>query len=126
LWNVSQRTDCRSRARAVDFHPGHRHAECFAIGSIFNKVGRTTGWTQGPVSRTCVNTNVLGSKVHQRCQTFVTAGVDGGDSGSPVFRITSGDNVQLVGILGGGGSDYDVMSPLASIQAELGSVNAVK
>ena len=98
----------------------------FAIGSIFNKVGRTTGWTQGPVSRTCVNTNVLGSKIHQLCQTFVTAGVNGGDSGSPVFRITSGDNVQFVGILWGGGSDYYVMSPLASIQAELGSVNAVK
>ena len=98
----------------------------FAIGTIFNKVGRTTGWTQGPVSRTCVNTNVLGSKIHQLCQTFVDAGVNGGDSGSPVFRITSGDNVQLVGILWGGGTGYYVMSPLASIQAELGSVNAVK
>jgi hypothetical protein len=98
----------------------------FAIGSVFNKVGRTTGWTQGPVSRTCVNTNVLGTRIHQLCQTFVTAGVDGGDSGSPVFRITSGDNVQLVGILWGGGTGYYVMSPLAAIQAELGSVNAVK
>jgi hypothetical protein len=98
----------------------------FPIGLVLNKVGRTTGWSQGPVSRTCVNTNVQGSRVHQLCQTFVDAAVDGGDSGSPVFRITSGDNVQLVGILWGGGTGYYVMSPLAAIQAELGAVNAVK
>jgi hypothetical protein len=98
----------------------------FAKGTVLNKVGRTTGWSQGPVDRTCVNTNVLGSTVHQFCQTFVSAAVDGGDSGSPVFGITSGDNVQLVGILWGGGTDYFVMSPLASIQQELGSVVATK
>jgi hypothetical protein len=100
----------------------------FATGTTLNKVGRTTGWTQGPVSRTCVNTNVLGSQVHQLCQTFVDADVDGGDSGSPVFAITSGDNVQLVGILWGGGSNYYVMSPLANIQRtdEIGPVTATK
>ena len=98
----------------------------FALGTVLNKVGRTTGWSQGKVSRTCVNTNVSGSQVHQLCQTFVDAAVDGGDSGSPVFGITTGDSVQLVGILWGGGSSYYVMSPLASIQKELGSVNAVK
>lgn len=96
----------------------------FPIGAVFNKVGRTTGWTQGPVSRTCVNSNVLDSDVHLLCQTFVDAGVDGGDSGSPVFSITSGDNVSLVGILWGGTSSSFVMSPLASIQDELGTVTA--
>lgn len=98
----------------------------FAIGTVLNKVGRTTGWSQGPVSRTCVNTNVSGSTIHQLCQTFVDAAVDGGDSGSPTFKILSGDSVQLVGILWGGGTGYFVMSPLASIQEELGAVNAVK
>lgn len=98
----------------------------FQIGRILNKVGRTTGWSQGPVDRTCVNTNVSGSRIHQFCQTFVTANVAGGDSGSPVFGITSGDNVQLVGILWGGGTGYYVMSPLASVQQELGGVNAIK
>jgi hypothetical protein len=98
----------------------------FQIGTVMNKVGRTTGWSQGPVSRTCVNTNVLGSTVHLLCQTFVDAAVDGGDSGSPVFRITSGDNVQLVGILWGGGSSYFVMSPLKQIQQELGNLTATK
>jgi hypothetical protein len=98
----------------------------FTTGTVLNKVGRTTGWSQGPVSRTCVNTNVQGSQVHQLCQTFVDAAVNGGDSGSPVFRITSGDNVQLVGILWGGGSSYYVMSPLKQIQQELGTLTATK
>ena len=100
----------------------------FAVGTVMNKVGRTTGWTQGPVQRTCVNTNVSGSTVHLLCQTIVTAGVNSGDSGSPVFRITSGDNVTLVGILWGGASDnsYFVMSPLKQIVQELGAVTATK
>jgi hypothetical protein len=99
----------------------------FAKDLVVNKVGRTTGWTQGKVTASCVNTNVSGSQVHQLCQTFVSAGVGGGDSGSPVF-IASGDNVQLVGILWGGSSDNRtfVFSPLASIIRELGTVNAVK
>jgi len=98
----------------------------FAIGTVLNKVGRTTGWSQGPVSRTCVNTNVSGSRVHQLCQTFVDADVAGGDSGSPVFRITSGDNVELVGILWGGGTGYYVMSPLKQIVRELGALTATQ
>src|SRR5688500_5766169 len=100
----------------------------FAIGTVLNKVGRTTGWSQGPVSRTCVNTNVSGSRVHQLCQTFVDAAVGSGDSGSPVFKITDAatDQVQLVGILWGGGTGYYVMSPLKQIQDELGAVTATK
>jgi hypothetical protein len=98
----------------------------FTTGTVLNKVGRTTGWSQGPVSRTCVNTNVQGSQIHQLCQTMVEANVAGGDSGSPVFKITSGDSVQLVGILWGGGTGYFVMSPLAQVVQELGSVTATK
>ena len=105
----------------------------FASGTVVNKVGRTTGWTQGNVTNTCVNTSVSGSNIMQLCQTFVqnpggATVVGGGDSGSGVFRITSGDNVQLVGILWGGSSDNKlfVFSPLSQIQQELGAVNAVK
>lgn len=94
-----------------------------------NKVGRTTGWTAGNVSGTCVTVNVSGSNVQQICQTLVTNNsaniVGAGDSGSPVFKITSGDNVTLVGILwGGGGSTQFVFSPLKNIQDELGGVTA--
>jgi hypothetical protein len=74
----------------------------FAVGTTLNKVGRTTGWTRGNVAMSCVNVNVSGSNIHMLCQTAVDANVAGGDSGSPVFRVTSGDNVQLAGILWGG------------------------
>jgi hypothetical protein len=102
----------------------------FPIGMVVNKMGRTTGWTQGPVTNTCVHTNVFGSNVTQLCQTFVAARVGGGDSGSPVFEITrpSQDEVKLVGILWGGsgdGSSY-VFSPFKQIQQELGALSATK
>jgi hypothetical protein len=103
----------------------------FAVGSTVNKVGRTTGWTQGNVTATCVNTNVSGTNITQLCQTFVqnpggAVVVGGGDSGSNVFAITSGDNVQLVGILWGGNGDGTlfVFSPLKQIQDELGALIA--
>jgi hypothetical protein len=94
-----------------------------SVGQTVHKVGRTTGWTRGKVTATCVHTNVSGSNVTQLCQTFVSAGVGGGDSGSPVFRRGSGNNVTLVGILwGGSGSNSYVFSPLANIEAELGAL----
>jgi hypothetical protein len=103
----------------------------FASGTTVNKVGRTTGWTQGSVTQTCVNTNVSGTNITLLCQTFVqdpggAVVVGGGDSGSGVFRVTSGDNVQLVGILWGGNSSGTlfVFSPLKQIRDELGAITA--
>jgi hypothetical protein len=92
------------------------------VGQTASKVGRTTGWTRGPVTATCVNVNVSGSNLTQLCQTLVSAGVGGGDSGSPVFRGT-GNNVTLLGILwGGSGSNLFVFSPLANVESELGAL----
>jgi hypothetical protein len=93
-----------------------------AVGNTVNKIGRTTGWTQGRVTNTCVNTNVSGSNITQLCQTFVNARVAGGDSGSPVFIGTG--TVTLVGILWGGSSDGStyVFSPLNQIENELGAL----
>jgi hypothetical protein len=99
------------------------------VGTVVNKVGRTTGWTQGRVTRTCVNTGVFRSRIVQLCQTFVEAGVGGGDSGSGVFVITGGKKVTLVGILwGGSGSQLYVYSPFNQIERELGplSTTAIK
>jgi hypothetical protein len=95
------------------------------MGQTANKVGRTTGWTQGQVTRTCVNTGVSGSNIVLLCQDFVENGVQivaGGDSGSPVFRINSGDRVTLLGNLWGGNSSGTlfVYSPMANIERELG------
>jgi len=92
------------------------------VGDVVNKVGRTTGWTQGVVTNTCVNTGVSGSNIVQLCQTFVDAGVGGGDSGSDVFGLTGGSSVRLLGILWGGngaGTQF-VYSPITNIEQELG------
>lgn len=104
----------------------------FAVGTVVNKVGRTTGWTRGQVTRSCVNTSVSGSTVYLLCQTFVSDPggaqvVGSGDSGSGVFTV-EGNGVKAIGLLWGGSSDNKsfVFSPLASVQQELGAVNAVK
>jgi len=92
------------------------------VGDVVNKVGRTTGWTQGVVTNTCVNTGVSGSNIVQLCQTFVNAGVGGGDSGSDVFGLTGGNSVRLLGILWGGngaGTQF-VYSPITNVEQELG------
>ena len=92
------------------------------VGQTVNKVGRTTGWSQGPVTNTCVDTNLSGSDITELCQTFVSATVGSGDSGSPIFAIGSGSNVSLLGILwGGSGSNLFVYSPIANVHDDLGS-----
>lgn len=105
----------------------------FATGTTVNKVGRTTGWTQGNVTASCANVNVSGSNITQLCQTLVqnpngAVVVQGGDSGSGVFRITAGTSVQLVGILWGGNSagTQFVFSPLKSVRDELGALVATQ
>lgn len=96
------------------------------VGTTVSKVGRTSGWTRGPVTNSCVHTNVFGSNITQLCQTFVAAGVRAGDSGSPVFKSKGGRRVELLGILWGGSGDGSlyVFSPLNQIQQELGSFTA--
>jgi hypothetical protein len=95
---------------------------CLAAGTIVNKVGRTTGWTSGAITNTCVNTGVQGTRIVQLCQTFVSAGVGAGDSGSDVFQVVSGTNVKLAGVLWGGNSSGNqfVFSPFGNVVRELG------
>jgi hypothetical protein len=108
---------------AGSFRIGSELAGNSVVGTTLNKVGRTTGWTQGNVTNSCVDTGVSGSRIVMLCQDFVSAGVGGGDSGSPVFRITSGDTVQLSGTLWGssGGTSF-VYSPMTNIERELGAL----
>ena len=96
----------------------------FTVGETVNKVGRTTGWSQGKVTATCATVNVSGSTVTQICQTIVNAKVGAGDSGSDVFKVTSGTNVKLDGVLWGGSTDglSFVFSPFANITGELGAL----
>ncbi|HSL81156.1 MAG TPA: hypothetical protein VLF66_00175, partial [Thermoanaerobaculia bacterium] len=91
------------------------------VGTTVNKVGRTTGWTRGQVSGSCVDTGVSGSNIVLLCQDFVDAGVGGGDSGSNVFVQTGTDSATLVGILWGGNSagTLFVYSPYSAVKSEL-------
>lgn len=95
-------------------------------GDVVNKVGRTTGWTQGVVTRTCAHTGVSGSSIVNLCQDFVSAAVGGGDSGAPVFRINPDGSVTLLGTLWGGTQDGRtfIYSPMANIERELGTLEA--
>jgi hypothetical protein len=98
-------------------------------GEVLNKVGRTTGWSQGTVAATCVSTNVSGTNITQLCQDFVNARVGPGDSGSPVFRIINSPaarDVRLYGVLWGGntsGTQF-VFSAMSNMQrtGELGAL----
>lgn len=94
-------------------------------GEIVNKIGRTTGWTYGRITSTCANVSVSGTNITQLCQSVVSAGVGGGDSGSNVFYWSgSGSNVTLYGILWGGntsGTQF-IFSPMSGIERELGTL----
>jgi hypothetical protein len=100
-------------------------------GQTANKVGRTTGWTQGMVTNSCADTGVSGTNIVLLCQTFVEGNgtiVGSGDSGSPVFRIEGGDNVTLLGGLWGGNQSGTmfVYSPISAIKSELGGTISTK
>jgi hypothetical protein len=74
----------------------------FGVGTYLDKVGRTTGWTEGAVSATCVDV-LQGIADHLiLCQDQVDAYAAGGDSGSPMFQWTySGNNAYVEGIVWG-------------------------
>jgi hypothetical protein len=97
-------------------------------GDTVDKVGRTTGWTYGFVKHSCVDFSQGGDRV-LRCQHLADYGSQGGDSGSPVFRITSFTNstAQIQGTHWGGGAstskcaDCAVFSSIKGIDADLGT-----
>jgi hypothetical protein len=93
------------------------------MGQSVTKVGRTTGRTSGWVEQTCAPFNVAGTNITLLCQSRASYSCAGGDSGSPVFRITSPPAiVNLGGIHWGSGG---VFSPITNIQmsGELGPIS---
>jgi hypothetical protein len=52
-------------------------------GEVANKVGRTTGWTRGPTTGTCVDVLALGTNHIRLCQAVVSALVDGATAALP-------------------------------------------
>lgn len=55
------------------------------VGMDVDKVGRTTGWTGGEITSTCVSVAHPGGTIICGMETDYFA--NGGDSGAPVFRI---------------------------------------
>lgn len=83
------------------------------VGLQVTKVGRTTGMTNGTVSRTCTSFNVSGGPFRLVCQAQANYASSPGDSGSPVFSRVGGNDVRLRGIHWGSGG---VFSPIGNIQ----------
>ena len=98
------------------------------VGQKLAHVGRTTGWTSGLVTETCVDVSITDSDITQLCQDLVDAYVAGGDSGSPVFGEHTDGTVFLAGILWGSSTDLEtnhvqfIMSPMRSVRAEIGDI----
>jgi hypothetical protein len=91
-----------------------------SVGQTVNKVGRTTGWSRGRVTNSCVNVALKGTNIVQLCQNIVSAQAGEGDSGSPVFKGSTA--VTLAGILWGGSPGIYVYSPISNIERELGAL----
>lgn len=94
----------------------------FVLGTVLNKTGRTTGWSQGRVVGTCINSGIRGTNIVLFCQSVVQMRSNSGDSGAPIFEITGGTNVKLVGLMWGGFGQFTFWSPLKNIEDDLGNL----
>ena len=92
-------------------------------GEKLDKVGRSTGWTLGEAEETCVSVDVYDENGDTGrtllCQDIVSADMDYGDSGAPVFRYAGGGEVYMRGVLWGGADGTYVFSPAEQIRREL-------
>jgi hypothetical protein len=81
---------------------------------VFEKVGATTGWTAGYAKKVCYDTTTYS------CTTWVQAGADHGDSGSPVLRwYGANQGVLLVGMVFAKGDGGFWMNPMSQIRTYL-------
>jgi hypothetical protein len=91
-------------------------------GEKLDKIGRTTGWTYGSVSDTCVDISIAPGRI-VRCQDLI-ANMHGaaGDSGAPVFRW-QGSTVTLGGFYWGQVGTRAVMSRMRNIPLDMGPMS---
>jgi hypothetical protein len=96
------------------------------VGDLVSKVGQSTGWTRGMITRVCVNLNVVDEDYTLICQNQSDLDLSNGDSGAAVFQCLGNtgpvdcrnapvtDNsidVNLVGLVWGGEGTF---SPIGS------------
>ncbi|MGH2397675.1 MAG: S8 family serine peptidase, partial [bacterium] len=99
--------------------------ESFLVNDLVSKIGSATGWSQGLVSRTCVDVSPS-NRVTYRCQMFATYGADDGDSGAPILLDIQGEadsTVTLGGIHSGRAGSNRVFSPWSGIVQDYGSLS---
>jgi hypothetical protein len=93
-------------------------------GDTVDKIGRTTGWTYGPVISACALVQLFdrGTNYRYMCTNSVNADADVGDSGAGVFVYSvSGDTASVSGqLLGGDSTTVYYYSPMNNIQGEMG------
>lgn len=95
------------------------------LGYKVTKVGRTTGRTEGVISRKCVDVNVAGTDLTLLCQDAYRAASNKGDSGSPVFLNLNEREATLLGIHWGHNSSESFYSPYQNIVRELGNLYVI-
>jgi hypothetical protein len=96
-------------------------------GDTLQKMGWKTGWTKGVINQTCVSVNLSPSHSYSVwCLYRFNAEVQDGDSGGPVFRVTSYDQsfARLAGVTSADGTPGTYYSPMGSIERpdELGDL----
>jgi hypothetical protein len=95
--------------------------QSFLHGMWVHKVGTTSGWGSGEVIATCYDRNDDATNFTHLCQTKSNGHIYGGDSGGPVFRITSNPNqVQFVGIAYAGTEAGTVFGTWTQIKNAIG------
>lgn len=105
------------------------------LGESISKVGRTTGWTQGTVTRTCISYKYpqLTNRTLM-CQHAAVMAFELGDSGGPVFRYGLPDpnppfetQVTLLGTSAiresVNGTTSNIFSPFSGIVTDIGQLN---
>jgi hypothetical protein len=95
-----------------------------AIGDSVFKVGRTTGFTRGVTTGSCVNTN-LSPNFTYLCHDWITGpsgSVGGGDSGSSTWSRSPAGQIQNVRVNGllccGSGSSIFIHSPMSGVRTD--------
>ncbi|MGH7574794.1 MAG: hypothetical protein ACREM1_06670 [Longimicrobiales bacterium] len=97
----------RPGTRTIDFFTGNIIVGGVLAGQLTDKVGRTTGWTRGTNTGTCMTVRVNDGHPTDEYAVFcagriTSASVGQGDSGAPVFR-RSGSTMLAAGVLFAGG-----------------------
>ncbi|MEA2417276.1 MAG: hypothetical protein QOI58_3933 [Thermoanaerobaculia bacterium] len=115
------------------FHIIAPPSQPFLVGLTLDKVGRTSGWSEGTISNTCADfTWSTRPNSELLCQYVVHCPSNGcaveGDSGSPVFRITNLNKgyAELYGVLWAryfGSHVWFIFSPITGVQADLGQLD---